>query len=296
MDAAPDWTLYRSFAALLAEGSLSGAARTLGLTQPTVARHLDQLEAALGCRLFLRSPRGLSPTDAARAMAPAAAAMVAAAAALRRAAADEAGTVAGTVRISASEVFAAERLPPILAALRARHPGLAVEVVASNASEDLLRRDADIAVRMFDPVQSALVARRLGDVELGLHAAEDYLARRGVPASLADLPAFDLIGFDTPTPALRAFADRYPEIVRAGFALAADSDLVQLAAIRAGFGIGVAQVGLPGSAGLRRLLPDAFAPTLPVWLVMHEDLRSSPRCAAAWEAVAGGLAAQIARR
>ncbi len=170
MDTSPDWTLYRSFAALLAEGSLSGAARALGLTQPTVARHLDQLEAALGRRLFLRSPRGLSPTDAARAMAPAAAAMVAAAAALRRAAADEAGTVAGTVRISASEVFAAERLPPILAALRARHPGLAVEVVASNASEDLLRRDADIAVRMFDPVQSALVARRLGDVELGLHA------------------------------------------------------------------------------------------------------------------------------
>lgn len=290
----PDWTLYRTLAALLAEGSLSGAARSLGLTQPTAARHLDQLEAALGRRLFVRSPRGLSPTDAARAIAPHAAAMASASAALRRAAADEAGAVAGTVRISASEIVAAERLPPILAGLRARHPGLAVELVASNAPDDLLRRDADIAVRNFDPVQSALVARRLGAVELGFHATDAYLARRGTPTALAELAAFDLVGFDTLTPALRAFVERHPGIDRAAFALAADSDLVQLAAIRAGFGIGVAQVGLPGNAGLRRLLADAFAPALPVWLVMHEDLRTSPRCRAAWDALAAGLTAQLA--
>jgi DNA-binding transcriptional LysR family regulator len=184
-------------------------------------------------------------------------------------------------------------LPPILAGLRLRHPDLAIELVASNAPEDLLRRDADVAVRMFDPVQTALVARRIGVVELGFHAAADYLDRRGVPASLAALSDFDLIGYDVETPALRAFMSRYPDLGRPGFALRCDSDVAQLAAIRAGFGIGVCQVGLSGNPALKRLLADDFAPRLPVWLVMHEDLRTSPRCRATFDAIADGLTAQL---
>ena len=293
MSIEPDWGLYRTLLAVLDEGSLSGAARALGLTQPTVARHLDQLEAALGRRLFVRTQRGLSPTEAAEAIRPHARAMAAAGAALRRAASAERATVAGTVRISASEVVAIERLPPVLADLRARHPALAVELVVSNAVEDLLRRDADIAVRMVDPVQEALVARRIGSVEIGLHATPGYLARRGAPATLAEVADFELIGYDRATPAIRAMLQRFPELPRERMALATDSDVAQLAAIRAGFGIGACQVGLDGNAGLVRLLPEAFALSLPVWVVMHEDLRSSPRCRAAFDALAAGLSAQI---
>ena len=287
----PSWDHYRTLLAILAEGSLSGAARALGLTQPTVARHVDQLEAALGRRLFLRTPRGLSPTEAALGVAPYAEAMAAAGAALRRAAAAGRDAVEGTVRVTASEVFAVERLPPILAELRARHPRLALELVASNAPQDLLRRDSDVAVRNFDPVQEALVARRVGAAELGLFATPGYLARRGAPAGLDGRRRFDLIGYDRQTPALRAALAGYPALAREGFAFRADSDLAQMAALRAGFGIGVCQVGL--AAGLVRVLPDAFAVPLPVWVVMHEDLRASPRCRAVFDALVAGLAAQI---
>jgi DNA-binding transcriptional LysR family regulator len=146
---------------------------------------------------------------------------------------------------------------------------------------------------MVDPVQEALVARRIGSVEIGLHATPGYLARRGAPATLAEVTDFELIGYDRATPALRAMLQHFPELPRERMALATDSDVAQLAAIRAGFGIGACQVGLDGNAGLVRLLPEAFALSLPVWVVMHEDLRSSPRCRAAFDALAAGLSAQI---
>ncbi len=148
-----------------------------------------------------------------------------------------------------------------------------------------------MAVRNFDPVQEALVARRVGAAELGLFATPGYLARRGAPAALDELRRFDLIGYDRETPALRAALAGYPALAREGFAFRADSDLAQMAALRAGFGIGVCQVGL--AAGLVRVLPDAFAVALPVWVVMHEDLRASPRCRAVFDALVAGLAAQI---
>lgn len=290
----PSWDLYRTVRAVLDEGSLSGAARVLGLTQPTVARHVDQLEAALGLRLFLRTQRGLSPTEAALEVAPYVEAMALAGAALRRAVTTSAGTIAGTVRISASEVVGVERLPPILAAIRRDHPEMVLELVASNEAQDLLRRDADIAVRMFDPVQGALLARRIGRVEIGLHATPGYLERRGRPASIADLARLDIVGFDRVTPALRAMSRAHPGLAgftRDTFALRCDSDLAQLAAIRAGFGVGFCQVGL--AAGLERLLALDLALHLPVWVVMHEDLKGSPRCRAVFDALAAGLADQL---
>ena len=153
------------------------------------------------------------------------------------------------MRVTASEVFAVERLPPILADLRARHPRLALELVASNAPQDLLRRDADVAVRNFDPVQEALVARRVGTAELGLLATPGYLARRGAPARARRarrLRPDRLRPRDAGAQARRWRA--YPALAREGFALRADSDLAQMAALRAGFGIGVCQVGLAARA------------------------------------------------
>jgi DNA-binding transcriptional LysR family regulator len=198
--------------------------------------------------------------------------------------------VRGAVRITASEVIGAEVLPAILARLHRHYPELVVELNLSNAVEDLLRRDADIAVRMIKPSQGALVARHLGGIKLGLHAHRRYLDRRGMPARLEQLRHHALIGFDQETAALRGLLKHVPSFQRAAFALRANSDLAQLNAIRAGFGIGVCQVRLGERDGtLVRVLPDAFEPTLDTWLAMHEDLRTSRRCRVVFDALAAGL-------
>ncbi|MGQ9367853.1 LysR family transcriptional regulator [Azospirillum sp. ST 5-10] len=290
----PSWDLHRSFLAVIREGSLSGAARALGLTQPTLARHVAALEAAVGVTLFVRSQRGLEPTEAARDLLPFAETMEATAASLMRAASGRGGAVRGTVRVTASEVVGARVLPPILAALHERHPGLAVELVLSNAVENLLQRDADIAVRMVEPVQQSLVVRRVGTIALGLHAHRRYLERRGVPDRLEDLAGHSVIGFDRETATIRAMLRHARGLERQRFALRTDSDLAQFAAIEAGFGIGVCQVPLARRHGdLVRVLAHAFEIGLDTWIVMHEDLRTTPRCRATFDALAAGLGAWI---
>lgn len=290
MNVEPDWNLYRSFLAVLEEQSLSAAARRLGLTQPTLARHIDVLEQAIGADLFLRSQRGLSPTGMALDLKPHAETLASVAAALLRTANGHAGEVRGSVRLSASEVMGVEHLPPVLAALRRRHPGLVVELVLSNTVDDLLRREADIAVRMVEPSQQALVSRRLLPIELGLHARRDYLDRRGTPASVEQLAGHDLIGFDRKTPAIRTLLEGLPVLDRPDFALRADSDLAQLAAIRAGFGIGICQVQLARrDPDLVRVLAEAVGVELGLWIVMHENHRTSARYRAVFDALADGL-------
>jgi DNA-binding transcriptional LysR family regulator len=293
--AEPNWEWYRSFLAVLDHGSLSAAARALGLAQPTLGRHVDQLERALALKLFTRSFDGFAPTDAALELRPYAAGLAANAAALLRAAAGEGGGVRGTVRITASEVIGVEVLPPILARLRARHPALAVELALSNAVDDLLRREADIAVRMLRPTQGPLVARHVGGIECGLHAHRRYLEAHGTPRTMDELAGHATIGFDRETAAIRRLQARHPAIRRAAFALRADSDLAQLAAIRAGFGIGICQAALAArDPALVRVLRRQFSLTLDTWIAMHEDLRASPRCAAVFAALVEGLSAHAA--
>jgi DNA-binding transcriptional LysR family regulator len=291
----PDWNLYRSFLAVMREKSLSAAARSLALTQPTLARHIDALQTALGFELFVRSQRGLFPTEAAQELLGYAENLEANAAAMLRTASGFGATVRGTVRITASEIVGAEVLPPILADIRRTHPQLEFELVLSNAVDNLLRRDADIAVRMVEPVQEVLVVRKLGSVPLGFYAHVSYLAHAGVPHSLADLARHTLIGFDRETPSLRAIRARVPELDGVHFTLRASNDVAQLRAIQTGFGIGICQVGLARrDPHLVRLLPDTFEITLGIWLAMHENLRSTPRCRAVFDGLATGLAAYIA--
>ncbi len=287
----PDWSLYRSFLAVLREKSLSAAARDLNLTQPTLARHIAALEAALGFELFTRSPQGLTPTEAALELEPYAQSLAANTAAMLRTASGLGRDVKGTVRISASEIMGAEVLPPMLAALRRQYPALEFELVLSNAVENLLRRDADIAVRMVEPAQDALVARRLGEVPLGLHAHRDYLAYAGTPADFEDLARHSLIGFERGTPALRALRNRLPGHEKLHFVMRTDSDIAQFRAIQAGFGIGICQTGLAARCPeLVRLLPGTFDFKLGVWLAMHENLRATPRCRAVFDGLAEKLA------
>jgi DNA-binding transcriptional LysR family regulator len=292
-----EWELYRAFLGVLREGSLSGAARALGVAQPTVGRHVAALEAALGLVLFTRSQTGLLPTEAAFALRAHAEAMESTAAALERVASglrDGTDGVSGTVRISVSEVVGVEVMPAIVAGLARDHPALKVELVLSNRVHDLLQREADIAVRMTAPRQEQLVARRVGAIELGLHAAPGYLERRGTPATLDDLATHALIGYDRPTPFVRQAAKALPGFTRDRFALRTDSDVAQLALIRAGAGIGVCQAPLAARApALVRVLPDAFTFRLDTWVTMHEDLRAMPRCRVAFDALATGLDAYI---
>ncbi|GIX10745.1 LysR family transcriptional regulator [Elioraea sp.] len=294
-DRGPDWALWRSFLAVLRSGSLSASARSLGLAHPTLRRHIATLESALGATLFTRSPAGLLPTAVALSLRPAAEAMEAAAARLLRDATAGGAAPAGTIRLTASEVLGAEVLPALLAGLRERHPGLDVELVLSNETLDVLRRDADIAVRMYRPRTEGLVAQRIGTVELGFFAHQSWIARHGEPRDLAALiEAGVLIGPDRETALPRALAAQGFATTREAFVFRSDSDLACLGALRAGLGVGVCQVPLARRMPeLRRVLP-GLGGSLEVWLVTHPDLRQVPRVRAALAALSAGLRRYLA--
>jgi DNA-binding transcriptional LysR family regulator len=286
----PAWDELRTFLEVARDGSLSGAARRLGLTQPTVGRHIDALEEALGATLFTRSPRGLSPTAAAKALAPHAEAMATAAGALARSASSAAAIDRGVVRVTASEIMGAEALPAMFAGFRVRNPGIAIELALANRNQDLARGDADIAVRMIRPTQSGLVARRIGSTRIRLYAHRDYLARFGEPRSLADLAEHCFIGFDRDNQTFRAAGPFAKTLAREDFGFRCDSDLAQLAALRAGVGIGGCQDMIARrTPELDPVLPNAFQMALEVWLVMHRDLKTAPRVRLMFDWLAAGL-------
>lgn len=272
----PAWDLWRAFDAVMAFGTLSGAARALGSTQPTIGRQIEALEAALGYSLFVRSPRGLTATDAARTLAPLAAEMTAIASALVRAGAGAAAGQRGVVRITAAKVMAAEVLPAMLARFRLNHPKIDIEVSASNEVEDLLTREADLAVRTADPTQLALRAKKIGMSPIKLFADESYLARAGLPGCLDDLMGHTLIGYDK-SPVLREILARFGiDPAQAHFAIRSDDELTQQGLLRAGIGIGGMQAALARrTPSLIPVLHENFEIPMPVWLVMHEDLRGS---------------------
>jgi len=289
------WELYRSFLGVLREGSLSGAARALGITQPTVGRQVAALEQALGVVLFTRSQLGLMPTELALALRSYAEAMESTAASLERAASSQGDGVRGAVRVSASEVIGVEVLPPIVARLREQHPALKVELVLTNRVQDLLKREADIAVRMVRPRQEQLVARRIGLIGVGLHARKDYLSRHGTPRNVNELAGHSIIGYDQATAFIRSAGKSLQGLSRDVFSLRTDSDLAQLALIRSGAGIGMCQVALARrDAELQRVLAKPFTLQLETWVTMHEDLRNSPRCRATFDALVEGLQQYLA--
>ncbi|HHZ07955.1 MAG TPA: LysR family transcriptional regulator [Rhizobiales bacterium] len=273
-----DWNLIRSFVAVAEAGSLSAAARRTRASQPTLGRHVAELERALGVVLFRRGRRGYEMTDAGRALLDRGRSMVEDAAAFSRLALGAGEKIAGTVRITASEIVAAYVLPPLLAELAAAEPDIEVELVASNLVDNLLRRDADIAIRMVRPSQPDLLARKIADLPLCACAARAYLDRRGRPVRPEDLLAHDLVGFDRGDDIIRGFMAMGVSVDRHAFRFRSDNQIVLWQAIRAGSGIGFAQKGLAeADPDIETLLPGLPVPTLPMWLAMHEDVRASPR-------------------
>lgn len=290
-----DWTLIRSFVAALDAGSLMGAARRTGMRQPTVSRHIAELEAQLGAALFERTGRGVVPTPAALAIAEAARAMQSDAEMLSYALTRQRQATTGVVRISASQVTATYLLPPVLAALQVEEPGIQIELVATNEITNLLRREADIALRMARPAQGSLVARKLADVPVCACAHRDYLARAGTPRDAVDLLQHRLVGYDRNETILRGFAALGLPIKRDHFVLRTDDQLAYGKLIAAGAGIGfVTRPSLAFLPGVVPLLPALPLPALPCWLAVHREIRGSRLVRRVYDFLADAVPRQIA--
>jgi DNA-binding transcriptional LysR family regulator len=285
-----DWSLVRTFLAALEAGSLLGAAKRLGSSQPTVGRQISELESQLGLVLFERTGRGLVPTASALQLAASAQAMEAAALQLARSGSGSQKQVSGTVRITASQPVACYLLPPILNEMRRALPEIQVELESSNVVSNLLRREADIAVRMVRPDQATLVAKKVGAVKVGVYASRDYLFRRGTPKLPNDLLNHDLIGYDKEDVILRGFRAAEKPVTREAFSFRTDDLIVQWEAVRAGLGIGFLATYLARTdADVLSILPAIALPELPMWLTVHREIRTSQRIRAVFDFLASAL-------
>ncbi len=273
-----DWNHVRAFLVTADEGSFSAAARALGIAQPSVGRQVAALERQLGVTLVERVGRGLTLTPTGLELVEHVRAMSEAAVRVSRVAAGQAVSLDGPICISASELIAAYLLPPLVARLRARHPGIEVEIVASNAPQDLRRREADIAIRNFRPQEPDLIARKLRDSEAYLYASPAYLRTLGPRLSRAALSRATFIGFDHTDTFRKGLIALGLSLTAESFPLISQSQHVQWALVREGAGIGImmAEVG-DAEPGVRRALEDLPPFPVPMWLVTHRDVRTSRR-------------------
>ena len=285
------WQLLQSFAAISEAGSLSAAASKTNSSQPTLSRHLTQLETLLGQRLFYRTSSGLTLTPEGAGIQAHAQAMAQAAAQLAFAG-TQAQEVNGTVRLTASQIAATYLLPPMLTNLRHQHPGLSLEVVASDQTENLLRREADLAVRMYRPTQNDLIAKKVAELPIGIYAARAYVDRHGLPELPQDLAAHTVIGYDRSTLIIDGMRAMGINVDRSFFAFRSDDQVVCWQMVKAGAGIGFGQ-RVVGDADdtLVPLWPDLPIGSIPVWLTAHQELRMSPRVRLCFDHLAKSFAA-----
>jgi len=285
-----DWTYLQSFTAVAEQGSLSAAARVLGGSQPTMSRHISALEAELGLRLFDRTSGGLVLTPTGIDLLQHARQMAQAASHLSLAATGRVQVIAGTVRLTASESMAVNVMPPILTALRRAEPEIDIELVASDQTDNLLLREADIAVRMYRPTQADVITRKVGMVEIGAFATREYLARRGHPTEPGDLAEHDLIGYDRSDQIILGFRELSIDVGRDFFSFRCDNQEVTWRMVKAGYGIGFTRldVGM-AEPGVVRLFEDITMPQLPIWLTAHAELKTSARVRRVYDFLATAL-------
>lgn len=287
-----DWNLVRSFLAVLENGSLAAASREAGISQPTLGRHMDELEAALGATLFSRGRGGMLPTSTALEIAESAREMRDAGASLSLHAAGRSQEIGGTVRITASHIVATYLLPPILARIMHDLPDIEIELAPSNAVENLLRRDADIAIRMVRPVQNDLITRHVNTFEMGIYADRNYLDTHGAPHSFEELSSHTIIGYDRSDLVIRGFAALGYKVDRGFFRFRCDDQVAAFEALVAGIGIGFAPRAIAARhRDLVRLLPQFTIEGLPMWLTSHRELRTSRRIRRVFDALAEALSA-----
>ncbi|MDF3414263.1 LysR family transcriptional regulator [Sulfitobacter sp. M57] len=281
-----DWSHLHSFVAVAEHGSLSAAARAHNSSQPTLSRHIALLEQSLSARLFNRTKTGVTLTDKGHALMVHAGEMADAAARLSILSEGGENTMTGTVRITASQIVATYILPPVLTELHQRHPNIEIELVASDDTNNLLRREADIAVRMYRPTQKDVIAKHIGTLEMGAYASRDYIARRGMLGALENILAHDLVGYDNNTMIIDGMAAMGMHVDRAAFKFRSDDQVVCWQMVRAGFGIGFNQNLIAQSeADLVCVSGPSPVGELPVWLAAHSELRQTPRIRKVYDAL-----------
>jgi DNA-binding transcriptional LysR family regulator len=285
-----DWSLVQVFLAVADHGSLSEASRHLGISQPTAGRQIKLLETQLDVALFQRQARGLELTEAGLALLPHARGMQAAMSDFALTAAGRGDSLSGSVRITASVFTAHHILPPILAQLRKEEPEIQIDLMASDESDNLLYREADIAVRMYRSTQLDIITQHVGEIELGLFAAKTFLEAHGVPQTLEEAFARDVVGYDRSDLILRGLREAGVNATRDWFAVRCDHHAVYWELVRAGCGIGFAQSKIAErDSTVQQVLPDMPLPTLPLWLAAHETMRQTPRVRRVWDALYAGL-------
>jgi DNA-binding transcriptional LysR family regulator len=273
-----DWGNLRFFLELARSGSLSRAARRLGVDRNTVARRVAALEDSLGLSLFERGPQGWSRTASGEELANLASRVEEDVLALARHADAADREVSGTVRLTTATHLCSELLAPALPSLRQRHPRLLLEVAVDQRLFDLTRREADLALRLGRPRQAGLVMRKLGELAYGLYAARGHkAARRG----RVDLLADEFVGFDdslASVPQERWLSSLAPD---RKLVFRCNSSLSLLAAARAGMGVAMLPCFLARRERelVRLEAPESIRHEL--WLLFHGDLGQTPRVRAA---------------
>ncbi len=285
-----DWNRARAFLVTAEEGSLSAAARALGMTQPTLGRQVSALEQELDVVLFERVGQGLVITPVGLELAEHVRAMGQAASRLSLAASGKSQSIEGNICISASEVYTVFLLPPIVARLRQLEPKIRVELVATNDTSDLSRREADIAIRNFQPTQNELIARKIRDDTARMYATPEYLRKLGQPQSASDFSHASFVSFDATGMLIDELNRRGFQLDAANFPILTDSYIAHWELVKQGLGIGL----MPEKIGdaeplLERALAD-FAVDFPIWLTTHRELRSSRRVRIVYDLLAEMLA------
>jgi DNA-binding transcriptional LysR family regulator len=274
-----DWSLLDSFLAVLDAGSLLAAAKHKQMAQPTIGRHIEELERQLGVSLFERTGRALVATEMAFKLAVHARVMETASNRLLQEVSNQSTDLSGTVRITTSQSVAVFLMPKLMSRMRDLLPQVQIELVSSNQVKNLLRREADIAIRMVRPVQGSLIAKKLCDMPIAPYAHKSYLKKYGIPLKDSDLFAHALIGYDQDSSIIRGFKDGYGiDVSPSTFAFRTDDHIAYFEAVKAGMGIGfIAVYQGEQSIGLKRVLPKLKLPSLPVWLVTHREIHGNPR-------------------
>lgn len=289
-----DWNHVRAFLATVEEGSLSGAARALGLTQPTLSRQVAGLEADLEVTLFERGHRKMELTESGIALLEHVKTMGDAASRVSMAATGRSELVDGHVSVTATEGFASIHLPPIVERIRKRAPGIELEIIAANDSLDLLRREADIAIRHARPEHGDLITKQVGAMTGHFYASTDYLDRVGRPTSIADLVGYDFIGFENPTRLLGMFHEMGIPLTREHFKVSSASGVVIMAMMEQGLGVSVMTHDVARDRpALEIVLPSLPPFDVPVWLVTHRELHTSRRIRIVFDMLAAGIAERL---
>ncbi len=285
-----DWNQLRAFLETAEAGSLSAAARKLGLTQPTLSRQVSAIEQSMGVTLFERVGKAMAITPTGLALLEHARAMGAAAEAMGLAATGRSQAVSGVVSVSATDIVAARLVPPLVRKLREQEPGIAIEVISSNALSDLLRREADIAIRHVKPDQPDLIARLVRDATAGFYASEEWVRANGHPRNAGDAARLPFIGTDRSGQFLAYLRQHGLPLSEANFSCYADNSVAHWSLVRQGLGIGAMMDEIArDTPGVVRVLDNVPSVSFPIWLVTHRELRTSRPIRVVFEELAAGL-------